>query len=57
MYLEPLVLVGRGLVLGELTFKNRGQFGSRFFLDWFFVVLFECGASALGKLAKMIKFE
>ena len=40
MYLEPLVLVGRGLVLGELTFKNRGQFGSRFFwigFSWFFL--------------------
>ena len=25
-----LVLIGKGLVFGGLTFKNRGQFGSRY---------------------------
>ena len=25
----PLVLIGKGLVLGGLTFKNRGYLGSR----------------------------
>ena len=31
-----LVLVGKGLVLGGLTFKNRGHWGSRYTIVLFF---------------------
>ena len=36
MYLEPkwpLILIGKGLVLGGLTFKNRGHLGSKYMMQ------------------------